>query len=158
MRALGIKFGLAATAAILACPSVAAAQQVLPPGNSAVNQYTESVPTAKGNAKVKHRADRRPAKVIGSRNAHRLEAAGPQGQATAEVAAATAPARTVDKAAPSRNRGQGPAGSSGLRKVIAEATGSSDSGELGLLLPLLILCALAGSAVYAWRRYRRQAV
>ena len=39
--------------------------------------------------------------------------------------------------------------------MIAEATGSSDSGDLGLLLPLLILCALLGSAAYAVLQRRR---
>ena len=48
-------------------------------------------------------------------------------------------------------------GSSGLSRVIAEATGSSDSGDLGLLLPLLILAAVVGSAAYFWRHRHRAA-
>jgi hypothetical protein len=160
MRALGIKLGLTAAIAILALPSVAAAERIVPPGNSAVNQYTETLPTAKGKATTKHRVKRQPAQVLGSRNAHRLEAAGTQGQAVAEVVAATAPTPPPADSATGGGAGrhaQEPAGSSGIGKVIAQATGSSDSGELGLLLPILILCAIGGSAAYFWRHRRRAA-
>jgi hypothetical protein len=168
MRALGIKLGLTAAIAILALPSVAAAERIVPPGNSAVNQYTETFPTAKGKARTKHRVKRQPAQILGSRNAHRLEAAGPQGQAVAEVVAATAPAPapagsdtapagSEEQAGGGARHAQEPAGSSGVGKAIAEATGSSDSGELGLLLPILILCAIAGSTAYFWQHNRRRA-
>jgi hypothetical protein len=49
-----------------------------------------------------------------------------------------------------------PSGSSGLGEVLAAATGSSSSGQLGLLLPLAIAAAIAWSLVYLWRQ-RRQA-
>lgn len=45
-----------------------------------------------------------------------------------------------------------PAGSSGLGEVLAQATGSSTSGQLGLWLPLLILAALAWALAFVWRR------
>jgi hypothetical protein len=45
-----------------------------------------------------------------------------------------------------------PAGSSGLGEVLAQATGSSSSGQLGLLLPLLILAALAWALAFVWRQ------
>ena len=48
---------------------------------------------------------------------------------------------------------QNPSGSSGLGEVIGQATGSS-SGELGLLLPLLIIAVVIWSAAYL-RRQRR---
>jgi len=169
MRALGIKLGLTAAIAILALPSVAAAERLVPPGNSAVTQYTETFPTAGGKARIRHRVKQQPGKVLGPRNAHRLEAAGPQGRAVAETAAATAPvpvpkssaegaAASAEGAAAGRGGHlQGPEGSSGLDKVVAEATGSSDSGELGLFLPILILCAIVGSTAYFWRHRRRAA-
>jgi len=49
-----------------------------------------------------------------------------------------------------------PSGSSGLGEVLAAATGSSSSGQLGLLLPLAIAAAIAWSLAYLWRQ-RRQA-
>lgn len=47
-------------------------------------------------------------------------------------------------------------GSSGVGEVLARATGSSSDGELGLLLPLLIVGTIAG-AIFYLRRQRRPA-
>ncbi|HEY7455765.1 MAG TPA: hypothetical protein VH703_00690 [Solirubrobacterales bacterium] len=185
---------LTATIALLACPALAGAQYVVPSGNSAVNQYTETVPTAGGGRDSegggKGAAKRSPAHVLGSRNAQRLDAQGAAGRATAEAAAATAPVETT--VAPStdaesgrstapkpgdrgkRRDGAGgsgaggetpaaeqvavelPAGSSGLGEVIAQATGSTSTGQTGLLLPLVLIAALAWAAGYYWRQ--RQSV
>jgi hypothetical protein len=48
-----------------------------------------------------------------------------------------------------------PSGSSGLAEVLRQATGSSSSGEMGLLLPLIIVATLAGSLIYLAGRRRR---
>jgi hypothetical protein len=48
-----------------------------------------------------------------------------------------------------------PDGSSGLGEVLGQATGSSDSGQLGLLLPLIVLAAIAWSVAYVLRRRRQ---
>ena len=50
-----------------------------------------------------------------------------------------------------------PAGSSGLGEVLAQATGSSSSGQLGALLPLLIVAALAWALAFLWRQRQRTA-
>jgi hypothetical protein len=47
----------------------------------------------------------------------------------------------------------GPSGSSGLSEVLGAATGSS-SGGLGLLLPLVILAAIAWGFAFLWRGHR----
>jgi hypothetical protein len=62
----------------------------------------------------------------------------------------------VPVAEPAKTAGELPSGSSGLGEVLAEATGSSSSGQLGALLPLAILAAIAWSLVY-FRRQRRPA-
>jgi hypothetical protein len=49
-----------------------------------------------------------------------------------------------------------PSGSSGVGEVLARATGSSSDGELGLLLPLLIVGTIVW-AVFYLRRQRRPA-
>jgi len=49
-----------------------------------------------------------------------------------------------------------PAGSSGFGEVLGQATGSSASGQLGALLPLLIFGTILWSLLFAWRQ-RRQA-
>lgn len=204
MTALRIRLGLlSATIAIAALPSTAAAaESLVPPGNSAATQYTEAVPTAggpKSTGKPKHSQNRSPDKVLGTHNTERLDAQGPQGHAAAEVAAATAPS-TIDASTPETatetpkseaggSGGQGgsqtadsgagatggqpgggtadqakgsappqsPSGSSGLGEVIDQATGSSSSGELGLLLPLLIVGVVAWSIIYLLRQRKRPA-
>lgn len=159
MKTLKTQLGLIVAVAILAVPSAAAARSLVPPGNSAVNQYTETFPTAGGAATTKKRgkrANRSPAKVLGSDNASRLEAAGPGGHEVAAVVAATAPEATKPRAGPS-SHGEGPDGASGLGEVVAQATGSSDSGQMGMLLPLLIFGAFVCAAIYFWRQRRRTA-
>jgi hypothetical protein len=47
----------------------------------------------------------------------------------------------------------GPAGSSGIGEVVRQATGSSDDGNLGLLLPIVILATIAGSVAYRLRTH-----
>jgi hypothetical protein len=47
-----------------------------------------------------------------------------------------------------------PSGSSGLGEVLGQATGSS-SGQLGLLLPLIVLGTIAWSVAYVVRRRRQ---
>ena len=166
--------GLAVAIATLALPQAALAQRVVPPGNSAATQYTEAFPTANGNTVRKHRAPT-PANALGAGNARRLEAKGPEGREAASVAAETAPVPAPSASVPASPPGQPqtahptssrptsshseslPDGSSGLGRVVAEATGSSDSGDLGILLPLLILAAVLGSGAYFWRHRHRTA-
>jgi hypothetical protein len=94
-----INFALPLAAiAILALPAAAIAESPIPPGNSAVNQYTESLPTPGGHQDTERdkRGRGSPSKALGSRNAQRLEAQGSDGSAAAAAAAETTP--TVDAA------------------------------------------------------------
>lgn len=82
--------------ASLILPAAAAAETVVPPGNSAVTQYTEQFPTAGGNAKSNTgigggASTKPPSKVLGSGNAQKLESKGPVGEEVATLAAETAP-------------------------------------------------------------------
>jgi len=93
-----LKKGILPAAAIalalaLVSPAVAPAGEVVPPGNSAVNQYTEGFPTAGGEKDAHDRrgSKRTPDKVLGERNAERLEQRGSAGRAVAELTAETAP-------------------------------------------------------------------
>lgn len=148
---------LATISAAVALPSTATAQRVVPPGNSAVNQYTETYPTAGGGATTNETSGSSPAKALGKRNARELEALGEEGQEAAALAAATAPAPVstgnggASKAGGGSNLDQ-PSGSSGLSEVLGQATGTSSDGRMGLLLPTIILVTVVLSAVYAWRR------
>jgi hypothetical protein len=92
---------LATAVAIFAFPSVASAEYLVPPGNSAVDQYTESVPTSGGPRDInKGRKGGRPSpdEVLGKDNTRRLESQGSEGRKAAEVIAATAPDTDVASA------------------------------------------------------------
>jgi hypothetical protein len=96
LKALKTTVGLmAATTAVLALPATAAAAEYLvPPGNSAAIQYTETYPSAGGHRDAENQSrnrNRSPSKVLGERNAQRLKEHGPEGEAVAEVVAETAP-------------------------------------------------------------------
>jgi len=155
---------VALAAFLLALPGTTA-HAVVPPGNSAVNQYTETFPTARGaqTTKRKRQKARSPREALGGAKARKLAAEGPVGREVAEVVAATAPSGISANRAQTGSHGNAaptgkdPEGSSGIHEVIAQATGSSDSGRMGILLPLLILAAVAGSAFYFWRHRRQTA-
>jgi len=165
---------VAATA--LAGPASAAAETVVPPGNGAVNQYTQTFPTPGGKATVEGDSVSSPSRTLGKRQTRELEAEGPEGVAAANLAAETAPVAAGDSgdsggsgdgsrsgagsgATGGRADGSGHSvgldvqGASGLGAVLGGAFGAS-SGGLGLLMPLLILLALAWCLAYAWRQRR----
>jgi hypothetical protein len=97
----------AASVALLALPGIAAAAEYyVPPDNSAVNQYTESFPSAGGNRGTEHGDDRlaSPNKTIGAANTRKLDEQGGEGEVTAQVAARTSPS-TSEAAAPAPDEG-----------------------------------------------------
>jgi hypothetical protein len=194
-KPLSILFALAASLALLALPAVASAEYFIPDNNSAVNQYTEGIPTGGGEKSAKGAGEKevRPAQTIGAKNTKKLEQEGGQeGREVAEVAAETAPPEVViaDETEPAdagnkdqpaakgdgkKNAGKapngqgdstntednevvtpvatgdGPSGSGGFGEILAAATGGSDGG-IGLLLPLVIVAAIAWGVGYAWRK------
>jgi len=145
----------AALAASLALPSAAAAEFLVPPDNSAVNQYTESLPTPRGSRDSEQSEGKRrpsPSEALGKRNARRLERQGEDGRAVAAFAAATEP--SADGTEPAEDeggsgagagRGDGESGSAGgapasggsngdtataKRTEVAEPNGSSAIAEV----------------------------
>jgi len=170
MDALWQKVALAATIAVISVP-VPAMAGIVPPDNSAANQYTETFPTAGGGSSTEEKGGSTPAEALGVRNARRIEALGPDGKAAAALAAATAPAGNVARPGSSGKEAPRPGGdgmtssspvvsgsevgsSSGLSEVLGQATGSSGSGQMGLLLPLVVAATIAWSVAYLWRRRR----
>ncbi len=97
MKALKTAAGLVSATAIslfAVAPAMALEEQVpVPPENSAVNQYTEAFPTAGGDREAHNHQGRNvsPGKVIGAKNAKKLDQRGAAGRATAKFAADTAP-------------------------------------------------------------------
>jgi hypothetical protein len=120
--------GTAAMVVLLSVPSVAAAETVVPPGNSAATQYTETFPTTGGNAEVnstihggRHGGGRSPEKVLGSRTTHQLESHGEEGRTLATLASEGAPSRT----------GEGGEGSLGGKASAGSGGGGQGTGGVG---------------------------
>jgi hypothetical protein len=99
----------------LACtlPAAVAAAEIVPPGNSAVNQYTETFPTSKGEEKseLEKNTTVTPGDVLGAGKAHKLEDKGAAGKAVAQFTAETAP--TTSSGGSSSDNGESAADDNG---------------------------------------------
>lgn len=186
-----------AVAALLVLPGAAPGASLVPPGNSAANQYTETFPTAGGNAEAKGKGKATPGDVLGTGNAKKLDSKGREGREAAAVVTATAPPPATgspaggaggtggsgaggdtqagggsgggqpngggaasgggSQAVPGNATAADSEGSSGLGEVLGQATGSSSSGGIGLLLPLIVLASVVWAVAFFLRRRRRTA-
>jgi hypothetical protein len=127
---LRMAIGAAAMSAVFALPPLAAAESVVPPGNSAATQYTETFPTTGGNAEVNGSIDgsglshrgggRSPEKVLGSHTAHELESQGEEGRTVAGLATESAPVTAGDG-------GDGKSGDANRDKGSGAGNGSGGS-------------------------------
>lgn len=131
----------------LAAPAIA--QQVnAPPGNSAVDEYLETVPEAGGNQPTNSNNGRTPLPAAARRA---LERSGPDGQAAADLAerggADAAPQRQPPATAVTPR-----AAGSGVVDPLRRAAGGSDEG-MGLMLPILLAAGAIGAVMAVlWRR------
>ena len=176
MRRLAIALAVA-----LAVPSLAQARvhTIAPPGNSGVGQYVETLPTADGGqptSTVHHSGGVGGAGgrggtggglgtgggAVAPSTQRALAKQGPVGDATAALAAATAPRR----ARPAAHSGDARATSSGSgsfagqgsppsTSVLKALTGSTSGGGLGPLLPIVLIGSLLAAAVLTLVRRRR---
>jgi hypothetical protein len=155
-RAFCVAAATVATAVLgMALPAIAAQPQLAPPGNPAVNQYTETFPSAEGprlSSAARERASEAPGALLSRQGSGRLQEQGPRGGELLELVAATAP--TGGKAPREDARSAG--ASSPTAAVVGQALGTSDSGGLGLLLPAVLLATLAWSLASLWRRRARE--
>lgn len=155
-----LKTAIAVTALVasIAVPSLASAETVVPPGNSAATQYTETFPTTGGNAEVNSSlggggnekgGGRSADEVLGSRTANTLEAQGPEGQAVAELAteSAPAPAPETSQGGSGGSSGGGGAGKAGKGGGnAAQGGGSGSAGVQAKPAPSLAEQASSGSS------------
>jgi hypothetical protein len=150
-------------------PGVAAGRVLAPPGHAGANQYVEVIPTSGGNAAPpgsvhgsgSPNAGPQALKALGSgpTGDTRLAKLGKDGQAAAALAASTAPAPapagTVslgEVTGPDAGASSGGSASSGIAHLLS----GSDTGGLGLLLPLLLATALLAALGIAVGRLRRR--
>ena len=169
----------AAFVAALAPPAAAKHGHLAPPGNSGIGQYVEIIPTASGSRPTNtvHRHQGTPSNTASSgtlapvpefaspgssgvsgATAQALSADGPAGVAATNLARATDPASATahrhglaEPAAPVTSVGRGP---SPVGSVLGTLTGSSSSGGLGPMLPVLLLITLVGAGALALIRHR----
>jgi hypothetical protein len=163
---------LAATLAVLALAAPAAAQAQrpvtnAPPGNSAIDEYLESVPSANGNTPTRGIAQSRPRPIAGSAG-RALRAQGALGKRLERIVSASAPRRAIQEAerrGGASGSGSGSAspaapgadaiGRSPLSSVAdAVLTGSGGGTGMGAAFPVLLIVLAAGTLVLGLRRRR----
>ena len=137
--------------ALVALPSAASAQATTaPPGNSAIDEYLETVPSATGNQRPgTPGTGGKNDSVLTKAERTKLEQLGPDGKALADAIDATAPpaAKPGQKLDESAGAGRSPIGA-----VLEAVTGTGSGGGMGIFLPLILLASLLGVIALALRR------
>jgi hypothetical protein len=154
----------ACLALVAACPALAGAQTEAPPGVSEVDQYTETLPGPGGNETL-DRPDGGAAgggdpdgggpeqPILAPETVQELERLGPEGRATAELAATTAP-RGDRGSNPALAAGGHDSGSPSGVGALVDALSGSDGEGMGILLPLILLAVAAAGIGFAVLRSR----
>jgi hypothetical protein len=135
---------------LLVAPAAATAQKPLtnaPPGNSAIDEYLETVPGSTGN-----QLPRKPGvgAVLTAAERRRLERLGPNGKILADAVDATAPPR----AKPGPAIDTSAQGRSPITAIIEAVVGGDGGAGMGVLLPIILLASLLGIAALALLRRR----
>jgi hypothetical protein len=137
----------------LALPALAHAQAPqtnAPPGNSAVDEYLETVPSATGNAPPRSPQNGAPG-VLSAAERARLERLGPDGKTLADAVDATGGSSA--KAVPKPDVLAGP-GSSAGRELLDAVAGDDGGGGMGLVLPAILIAALLAAITLVLLRRR----
>jgi len=134
---------------LLVAPCTATAQTNAPPGNSAIDEYLETVPGATGNRTPGKPGTGETALTPAERA--RLERLGPDGKALADAVDATS---TVGPKADKSSPAPASEGRSPLSSVLDAAAGRDGGGGMGALLPAILLATLLGVIALAVMRRR----
>lgn len=167
MRLLLVPLAVLALAAPAAPALARCTTTNAPPGNSAIDQYLESVPSTCGNQPT-GAVQGRPRPLRGAAT-RALRSQGTDGQRLAQIVAATAPPKARKAAERGQAAGAGlasppAAGGSGDVKgrsplgSVAHAvlTGSGGGSGMGAAFPVLLIALAAGTLVLGLRRRRPQ--
>lgn len=153
----------------LALPSTAQSQQTnAPPGNSAIDEYLETVPGPSGNTRPRPPGQRGGGSAgrsggggaLTPAQRARLERLGPDGRTLAAAVDATSPAppSNTSKNEISRPKSDGPLGESDGRSPLAEVlgtvTGSDDGNGMGVVLPAILVASLLAAVLLVLLRRR----
>ncbi|HWF25724.1 MAG TPA: hypothetical protein VG275_09770 [Solirubrobacteraceae bacterium] len=167
MRRKRWAFILTSCVVSMAFPGQVLAASIAPPGKAGADQYFETLPSSGGNVAPPAGAGGNGSSSSGAlarigngrAGASGLAHLGPEGTAAAALAAATAPTPAAH-----RGRGAGVAGASGALTQGGASTASalthvltgSDSGGLGIVLPLLLATSVIAALGLAGARLRRR--
>lgn len=119
-----VLLAVVALAQLVAAHPAAAAEVIVPPGNSGAAQYTEAFPTAAGERDAQHKEKRSPQKVLGKKESKQLQGKGADGKAVAKIVAETSPAPDAGGAA-----GSGTAAGAAGRSGGESGAGGAGGGE-----------------------------
>jgi hypothetical protein len=145
---------VALVAIALVLPATAAAapqapQTNAPPGNSAIDEYLETVPGATGNT----RPGQKGGGGLTAAQRARLQRLGPDGKTLANAVDATSSApptaKTKHESAVPTNSGRSP-----ISQVLNTFTGSDDGIGMGAVLPAILIAALLAAVVAVLLRRR----
>ena len=169
-----IRASFLAAIALLIVPAAALGQGYAPPGNSAIDQYSENVPTAGGERPFEpsgggsgdqgsggsgagsgSQGGSPPPPALPQAAEQALSRQGPDGQRAAELAGAGLPDRAaISDARPVAPSADLPDSDRGPLSAIGGALSGSNSGGMGLLFPLLLIATLALAAFAGFRARR----
>jgi cobalamin biosynthesis Mg chelatase CobN len=139
---------------VLVAPAESIAAKVVPPGNSEIDQYTETLPGAQGNEPTgealagNHRTSAGNKPALSPSTAQTLQRSGPAGRAVADLARATSPNTSQ------HNRSASGGTKSGLNTAVNSLNGSN-SGGMGIVLPMILAAVTAVGLAYILRRRAR---
>ena len=165
MQRISIGLSLAMTISLVAVAGAAAQD------NSALDEYTESVPTAGGEVPSSDQtggggggADQGgDASSLAPGVVDELNASGVDGEAAASLAQQTAPGNSSENGVDSANGDaagrSSPDGSQsdtggGIGGVVDQVVGTSDSGGMGIALPIILGAALVAAFLFLLARRR----
>jgi len=159
---------LVALAMALPAASVAQTPQTnAPPGNSAIDEYLETVPGAAGNARPRPAGQSGDTGALTPAQRARLERLGPDGKSLADAVDATSPVpprKRPKKATAVPENGQAVPksekavpksdGRSPVGEVAGTLTGSDGGNGMGFVLPAILIAALLAVIVLVLLRRR----
>lgn len=126
-----------------------------PPGNSAIDEYLETVPGASGNRRPAPPGQSGGAAALTAAQRARLERLGPDGKTLADAVDATSPAAAAaKKTAPREPVALEGAGRSPARELLDAVGGSDGGGGMGLVLPAILIAALLAAITLVVLRRR----
>lgn len=153
---------LTALVVAAATPAAQAARTIAPPGQSAIDEYLETVPSDSGNTPVdgtgpsgKPAPTTTPGRLLPKQTVAALRRSGADGRAAAVLAAATAPAGATRTGQVGRTViGTPDRASAGVLSALASGVTGTGKGGSGSPLPAVLIAVVLGGFVAVLVRRR----